>query len=199
MTYSKVEKDTYTITFDEVESIVRQISVSYAHIRRSYLQHVSEIDNLLDAGKINQTVLCLRHVYGLPTGFIKSILYKQKLNGLAQIQFFGDPLTRHYHYAHIEFKDNKADLLQQPRYRLIHMIAHELAHARLKIDRHPLERSEFATDILALVATGYKSGYDKAMLVRDGNLSGQYGYIRRELLYEVYRCLNMYADRFYMK
>jgi len=78
---------------------------------------------------------------------------------------------------------------------ILHIIAHELAHARMAIDAHKLRHSEFATDVLALLVTGTSKGYNEFMT----STFVQHGYIRRELLGEIYHCLSKYSDTIYMK
>lgn len=183
------------VKLTEVEEIVRILCVSYSHIRRSFIQNENEINTLLKDGDVNKVIGILIRVYGLPKGFIKRIGYSAKIDAAAALQlkveiFTGKPLG-----GTVYFKYSQSDLCKISPYLVLHMMAHELAHARMAIDCHKLQYSEFATDILALLATGNSKGYDKHMT----SPFVQYGYIRTDLLDELYRHLARYLEIIYLK
>ena len=192
--YSVVD-DSDFVSYEQVEGIVRSLCVSYAHVRRSFLQNQNTITAALKAGEVKEAVLLLSAGYRLPRSILKGIGYSKKMSAIAslnmEVETFSGRLLRSTMY----FQQSKVDLCEMPQYRLLHIIAHELAHARMHIDRHKLQRSEFATDVLALLVTGNSKGYDEAMI----EPFARYGYIRSELLDEVYRCLAKHADVIYMK
>lgn len=189
-----VVNDSESVKKNEVETIVRKLSVSYSHIRRSFRKKEKDINLALDNSNVTAAIQILAQVYRLPSGFVKRVGYSAKIKSPAALNSQFDFVRNRVIECTVYFQDSKAGLLRIPRYRFLHMTAHELAHARMQRDIHPLHTSEFATDVLALLATGDSKGYTDAMV----NDYIQYGYIRRELLDELFRCLNMYADRIYL-
>ncbi|MEX0917526.1 MAG: hypothetical protein WDZ93_00025 [Candidatus Paceibacterota bacterium] len=178
-----------------VEAIVRKLCVSYSHIRRSFQKNEESINSALDKGDVTRAVQLLAQTYRLPGKFVRRVGYSAKINSPAALQSQLSITHGQVLECDIFFQDSKAGLLNIPRYRLLHMTAHELSHARMQKDAHPLHVSEFATDVLALLVTGYSKGYVDTM-VSDYI---HYGYIRSELLNELFRCLGLYADRVYIR
>lgn len=186
--------DTDTIRKSDVEKIVRRLCVSYSHIRRSFRKSEGLISDTLAKGDLTTAIQLLAESYQLPNGFVERVGYSAKITAPAALQSQFNSFSGKVIKCTVYFQDSRTRLLSMPRYRFLHMTAHELAHARMQKDCHPLRTSEFATDILALLVTGDSKGYTSNML--DDYV--QYGYIRRELLEEVFRCLGLYADSIYM-
>ena len=189
--------DTFTIKHDSVESYVRLLCVSYSDIRRSYLRNAPDINRTLDAGDVTSAIKQMVRVYKLPSGLVRRVGYS------ARIQY---PAAMHIEFTvdlscitscTLLFRESQKSLLSLSRYELLHIVGHELAHARMYHDKHQFHQSEFATDILALLVTGDSRGYRKNM-VRDF-IHMQSGYLRQDLLPELFRCLDMYAERIYLK
>lgn len=191
----KATDDSLSIKRNEVEAIVRKLSVSYSHIRRSFRKREQEINTTLDSGDITAAIQLLAEVYRLPKRFVKRVGYSATIRSPATLHSQLDLVCNRVIECTVYFQDSKAELLRMPRYHFLHMTAHELAHARMQLDAHPLHISEFATDVLALLATGDSKGYIDTMV----NDYIQYGYIRRDLLNETFHYLSMYADRIYLK
>jgi hypothetical protein len=186
--------DTYEIHKSDVEMIVRRICVSYSHIRRSFRKSERLISDTLANGDVTTAIQLLSENYLLPNGFVERVGYSAKITAPAALHSQFNSSSGRVIKCTVYFQDSRTALLSMPRYRFLHITAHELAHARMQKDNHPLRTSEFATDILALLVTGDSKGYTSNML--DDYV--QYGYIRRELLEEVFRCLGLYADSVYL-
>ena len=187
--------DSGSIKKEEVETIVRELSVSYSHIRRSFQESIHRIDAYLDAGDVTSAIQLFARTYSLPRGYVKRVGYSAKIDSPAALIFQFDLLKHRVVKCTVYFQDSKTDLLKLPRYRFLHMVAHELAHARMALDLHSLRLSEFATDVLAVLTTGNSREYTKTMFADHI----QYGYIRADILDELFRCLNLYAERIYIK
>lgn len=186
--------DSQSITRDQVEGIVRTLCVSYAHVRRSFIANHTVIERALDDGDTTQVVQLVADVFKLPKKYLKRIGYSANMPHPAMMEteeelFTGRPVS-----GTLYFQQSKVDLLKMPSYRLLHIIAHELTHARMTIDKHKLRRSEFAVDVTALLVSGNSKEYGTSML----SPFVQYGYIRRELLDEIYRCLSKYSPVIYL-
>jgi hypothetical protein len=177
-----------------VELIVRELSVSYSQVRRSFIKQKQDIDNALDNGDLTESVRLLGKVYNLPNGFVQRVGYSAKIKSPAILQSDFDAVGQRFLRCTVYFRDSRAELLNIPRYRLLHMAAHELAHARMQKDMHPLRTSEFATDVLAVLVMGSSNGYLTHMIDERMRL----GYIRHDLLDEVFRCLGQYAESMYL-
>jgi len=187
--------DSDSVTSDQVERIVRTLCVSYSHVRRSFVRNHGAVNVALKEGDVNEAVLLLARCYRLPGGFLKRIGYSAKMSAPAALQTRVDFFTKRPLSSTLYFQQSKEELCRMPHYMILHIIAHELAHARMAIDAHKLRHSEFATDVLALLVTGTSKGYNEFMT----STFVQHGYIRRELLGEIYHCLSKYSDTIYMK
>ncbi len=186
--------DSATIRSGDVEAVVRKLCVSYHFARRSFNKYERKINTLIDSGDVTGAIQLMTNVYRLPSGFVRRVGYSAKIPAPAALNtktalFTDDAIT-----STVYFRSSKADLQKMSRYLFLHMVGHELAHARMNRDKHVLSQSEFATDVLAVLVTGNSRGYTEAM-VSD---TVRFGYIRRELLPEVFRCLGLYADRIYL-
>jgi hypothetical protein len=191
----KVVNDSATVLRKDVGTIVRELCVSYSDLRRSFSSSRHEIEAAIDAGEVTEAVKLMVKVYRLPPRFLQRIGYSAKINGEAALHTMIDPIQFKPVRGVMYFRFSRAKLSTEPSYRLMHMIAHELTHARMRFDMHPHMLSEFATDVVALLVTGDSAGYQKAMICS----TGQYGYIRPDLHHEVFRCLNDYSDAVYLK
>lgn len=187
--------DTDTIKKSDIEGIVRRLCVAYAHLRRSFRKNEVHISNIIKNGDLTGAIQLLAEIYQLPNGFIERVGYSAKIDSPAALQSEIDIFRGKVVKCTVYFQDSRTTLLSIPRYRFLHMTAHELAHARMQKDGHRFKTSEFATDILALVVMGDSKGYTSSML--DDHV--RYGYIRRDLLEEVFRCLGLYAERIYLR
>jgi len=187
--------DSNNIQKKDVELIVRKLCVSYSQIRRSFRKSEAQINHVLDKGDPTTAIQLLADTYHLPDGFVQRVGYSAKINSLAALQSEFDFVRNRVIKCTVYFQDSRTGVLTMPRYRFIHMVAHELSHARMQKDMHSLRTSEFATDVLAILATGDSKGYTTSML--DDHI--EYGYIRRDLLNELFRCLGLYAERIYLR
>ncbi len=187
--------DSASIEHKDVEAIVRKLCVSYADVRRSFLQRSSKITKAIETNDVTEAVRLMVKVYRLPPKFLRRVGYSAKMQPPAALHTQFDPIRQQPLSGVMYFQASKQSLGKEPTYRLVHIIAHELAHARMQFDRHSLKRSEFATDVLAVLVSGDSAGYQNAMVRSDV----QYGYIRRDLLQEVFRCLNRYSAAVYLK
>lgn len=189
--------DSQTIRACEVEEIVRKLCVSYAHLRRVFFSHYSCINQQLNEGDVTGAVKTLIDVYKLPQGFTRRVGFR--VRGLPNEALAVMRMDLKFPEmvpvcADLLFRYPKEEVLAMPRYRLIHIIAHELTHARMFLDQHALAHSEFATDVVALMVTGDAKGHCENM----SHFLGYYGYIRSDLYDEVFRCLGSYAERMYL-
>jgi len=190
--------DSETIQKNEVDAIVRKLCVSYSGIRRMFSLRESAINLALDEQKVTEAIRYMVKVYGLSTEFVKRVGYSASIPSPAalQMEFLGinpKPVR-----GTMFFQQARISLCDMPRYRLLHIIAHELAHARMYYDMHELSKSEFATDVLALLATGNAREYSENMHAETSYYVEQHGYIRHELHEEVFRCLAKYAPAIYL-
>ncbi len=190
--------DAHTMKPSQVDDLVREIAIPYSALRATFTRKYAEITDDLDHDDVVACIDRLITIFQLPKGFCQRVGFsaKQLVDGAAAGMLIrssyltGKPLE-----GTLVFRDSKTTLLREtPRYRLIHMIAHELAHVRLQLDAHPWEQSEFATDVLALLATGNAEGFMRHMYVP----AGQYGYIRKELVPLVLKAMHRYADILYV-
>lgn len=195
MAIKGASNDIDTIRKNDVEKIVRKLCVSYSHIRQSFIRSERFISDTLEKGDLTGAIQLLSEIYQLPNGFVQRVGYSAKIDCRATLQSEFDSHSGKTIRCTVYFQDSRTGLLDMPRYRFLHMTAHELAHAKMRKDTHPLRTSEFATDILALLVTGDSKGYAASML--DDEI--QFGYIRRDLLEEVFRCMNLYAERIYLR
>lgn len=187
--------DSESVTHDQVEGIVRALCVSYSHVRRSFFKKHTVILSALNDGDVTEVVLLVAECYDLPKGYLKRIGYSAKMPDPAMMETERELFTGKHLGGTLYFQQSKVDLCKMPRYRLLHIIAHELTHARMAIDAHKLKRSEFAVDVTALLVAGNSKGYNESMT----SPFVQYGYIRRELLDEIYRCLAKYSPVIYLR
>ena len=190
--------DKLSIQESDVEKIVRKICVSYAHLRRSFLSSYAQVNKELDQGNVTAAVEILIRVFKFPVGFCKRIGFNTK--GLPEtavasmlLQSVGNK-SRPFSGT-LLFVQDKQTVIKVPRYRLIHIIAHEFSHARLFLDLHELCESEFATDTLALLVTGDADGFAKNMQ----SLEGVYGYIRPDLYPALFRAMKKYSEVVYLR
>jgi hypothetical protein len=187
--------DRNTITFAQIEGIVRAVCVSYSLVRRSFLEQQPIIEEALKNGDVSEAVVLLAKCYQLPAGLVKRVGYAANISCPAMIITRRECASGRLLSCELYFRQSKQDLCAMPQYKLLHAIAHELAHARLIMDKHSLVLSEFAVDITALLVTGNSKGYNE-FVASDDIL---YGYIRAELLGEIYRCLAKYSSVIYLK
>ena len=191
------KNDRHSMKLEDVEGVVRKLCVSYALVRRSFIKNESNINQMLDNGDLTQAVSALGKVFHLPPAFRKRVGYNAKKigpNALAAMhmkvhRFYGVPVS-----GHMLFLESKEVALRQPRYRLLHMIAHELSHARMYLDRHELATSEFATDLLAMLVMGNASDFRTYL----NPLGAEYGYVRPSLYDEVFKSMEKYYDKIYL-
>ena len=172
--------DTYTVTETEVAGIVRTLCISYSSIRRSFLAKYSEIHNSLEKGDTTETARLMGSVFNLPSNFLKKVGYSATIEEVASVQLsFKGPegLNGTPFECILLFRNSKSSLCKKSQPFILHAIAHELSHARLILDRHTLRHSEFATDVLAVIATGTPERYFGSV-VKPGH---RCGYIRPEL------------------
>lgn len=186
----------------QVAGIVRDLCVSYSLLRRSFLQRLTEIDHKLEGGDITGLIREMIHIYNLPHRFIKQVGYNAKISAPAMLQMEFVGSNQRPQSSTLYFRSAQKALTTEKRYLLLHMIAHELAHARLHLDVHTHRLSEFTTDVLALLVTGDADSFSATMqAVRVSGHSlriEEHGYIRPELQPEVYRCLQRYVDTVYL-
>ncbi len=190
--------DSKTIQRDEVDAIVRKLCVSYSSIRRSFFLSETTINLALDEKKVTKAVDCMAKVYGFNTEFVKRVGYSASIQSFAafHLKYIGmNPVPVQ---GTILFQQSRISLCGMPRYSLLHIIAHELAHGRMYCDLHELSTSEFATDVLALLVAGNARGFSKNMYIANPCHFARYGYIRPELHEEVFRCLAKYAPVIYL-
>ncbi len=187
--------DMSIIRVEDVEKIVRNLCVTYHWIRRSFKNNEAKINHLCDNGSISAAIQLMTKVFGLPDGFVRRVGYSANINSPAMLSTEIDMLTNRPIACTVLLQSSKTDLQKMCRYLVLHMLAHELAHARMRLDRYYMQKSEFATDVLAVLVTGSSKGYSEAMI----DEAVQWGYIRRELLPEVFRCLALYAERIYLR
>ncbi|MEY3784031.1 MAG: hypothetical protein RLZZ230_353 [Candidatus Parcubacteria bacterium] len=187
--------DGNSIERNQVEEIVRALCVSYSQIRCSFFQNQPAINVALASGDITKVVQIMAECYKIPKGFLKQIGYSAKISSVAQIIFKVDVLACRTLGCTMYFQKTKVELCKGSDYLLFHMIAHELAHARLRLDSHALCNSEFATDVLAVLVIGNRKGHCSVII----NQYEQYGYIRKELVTELFRCLEKYSGVIYLK
>ncbi len=194
--------DRDTIRENQVEGIVRDICVSYSLLRRSFLKRFAYIDAKLSQGDISAVVTEMISIYKVPKGFIKRIGYAAKIDSPAMLQMVRLNYAERPQSAELFFQASKEGLTRENHYLVLHMIAHELAHARLYLDGHRHRHSEFATDVLGLMVVGDSVNHSAIMTTVqiDGYVAytSEYGYIRQELRQEVYRCLKKYTDTVYL-
>jgi len=193
--------DTFEIKKPEVETIVRKLSVTYNRFRFSFLKMEKAVDAALDAGDVTLAINVIIKVYQLPKDLIPKVGYSAKISSIAMLVTETDVI---WNLASGSFNSkvrcklllraSKCELLGEPRYRLKHIIGHELSHARMAIDGYVYRDSEFVTDVLALLVTGNYKGYADHLVTA----TGQYGYIRSDIRGEVFRCLALYSERIYL-
>ncbi len=188
--------DKFIIKRADVETIVREVCVSYAHLRRSFLTAYSYLNKQLDDGDLASAVCSLMETFALPSNFCTRVRYNAKGLSPAAVAAMEMDFTRNNHplSGTLLFVESKTAVIQTPRYRLIHVIAHELAHARMFLDKHPRRTSEFGTDVLALMVTGDAKGLPEHMQT----LTGFYGYIRPDLNQAVFRALRQHSEKIYL-
>ena len=61
--------DKFIIKRADVETIVREVCVSYAHLRRSFLTAYSYLNKQLDDGDLASAVCSLMETFALPSNF----------------------------------------------------------------------------------------------------------------------------------
>lgn len=187
--------DSDTMKKGDVEAVVRKLCVSYHLLRRSFKSKELKINDLVNKGEVTEAIQLMANVFKLPQGFVKRVGYSAKIFSPAALHSNFELFTTRLIDCTVYFRSSKAEMQRMCRYLMLHMVAHELAHARMRKDVHSFRTSEFATDVLAVLVIGSSKSYTEAMV----NDYVQHGYIRRELLPEVFRCLNLYADNIYLR
>lgn len=196
------KKDRDTIKSTEVEAIVRALCISYSLQRRSFQAKFSQIENTLVNGEVTKVIKVMSQVFRLPEQFIKRVGYAASIQNPSMIRMESFGVNRPPYQAELYFSSSRPELAKNNQYLTLHMIAHELSHARLYLDRHPLRFSEFATDVLALLVVGEARGFSSSMSIRTFGPNGfeaeEIGYIREDIQPEVFRCLGRFSETIYL-
>ena len=189
--------DREMVTEKQAKIMTRKICVSYAQVRRSFMRKQTEINKLIDQSDVTGAIKLTIDAYQLPKQFSKRVGYSAKslpTTAVAAMQLKTRIGTTRPIAGTLLFARSKSDVIAMPRYRLIHVIAHELAHARLNLDDHELMRSEFAVDVLALLVSGNAHEFSDNM--KDS--VSEYGYIRPDLHCTVFATLHRHAENIYL-
>jgi hypothetical protein len=203
MSSRRSTNDRDSLQRSEVEVIVRHLSVSYSLLRRAFQQRYTTIIGLLESGDVTAVVGEMVQVFGLPKGFVTRVGYAAKIASPAEVQLAFKGFTDTLVSAEIYFKHTKAELASLSEHSVpLVMIAHEVAHIRLYLDRHPLRFSEFATDTLAHLVTSDITSIAQPKLIRwlDHGLTttDSIGYVRLELRPELARHIERYGSTIYL-
>jgi len=191
--------DKNSIVECDVDKIVRHLCVSYAQIRIEFARNIRLINLALDQNDVTTVIKIMRRVFDLPSGFVKKVGYSAKIEAIAMLRIEYHPVSGLPLQSTMYFQKSCVELCKMPRYRLLHVIGHELSHARMHIDNHKYRPSEFATDVLSLIATGSSVDYVKHMREQTADYILEYGYIRTDLFDALFCSLDKYASVAYLK
>jgi len=189
--------DRNTITEKQAMVMTLDICVSYAWIRKVFMCKQTEINELIDSGDLTGAIKLIIGLYRLPNQFIKRVGYSAKslpITATAAMQLETPVGSTRPIAGTLLFTASKPDVTSIPRYRLLHVITHELAHARMNLDDHKLRHSEFATDVLALLVSGNAQDFSDQM----NDVFMEYGYIRPDLYRTVFATLHRHAENIYL-
>ncbi len=192
--------DAHSVTSSDASRVVRDLCISYTSIRRTFLVTYNDIHEAFEDGNITRIAKLMESVFGLPSGFVKKVGFSATISGGKFDTALAGMLFSHRHPDNLPldgtllFKDSKEVVCRYSEALVLHTIAHEYSHARLRLDGHLLRNSEFATDILAIIATGTTERY-----LENIHKSGTtVGYIREALFEVVFTALAKHADTIYL-
>lgn len=183
--------DSHALTVHHIDDYVRQLAVSYAHLRVTD-RKIGEIVFAWEAKDLKRIVRLIAEVYRIPTAHIRVAFGRQTsaVDVPAEISIL---LPHGPHY--LSFRDRAERIFGGGCSLFVHMVAHEMSHVRLIGDNHPLRVSEVATDLLPLVL-----GFDRPFVEMQDQFRfyRQAGYIPKHLIREVLASIERYGPVIYL-
>lgn len=134
----------------------------------------------------------------IPKGILKRIGTSAKIDSFAIIKtiHIGDRTVD----ADIEFQMDRESLFRTRKEIVLFALAHELSHLRFDADHFKHSRSEFATDVMAILMLAYGPDFSIQRAVREERLGGiaHYGYIKDELYPTVFEAIQKHAHTIHL-
>jgi hypothetical protein len=157
--------------------------------------------NLNDAFKrkdLEDLVGIMISVFMIPGGIIKRVGTSAKIDSFAVIKtiYIGNRIID----ADIAFQMDRDSIFRTRKEIVLFALAHELSHLRFDLDHFKHSRSEFATDLLAILMLAYGSNFSIQKAVREEGLDDitHYGYIKDELYPTVFETIQKHAHTIHL-
>lgn len=168
-------KDTQYFTSRSVRGCVARLMASYVHFRASE-KELRAVEAAWNARNLKGVIQAIATIYDIPWNIIHVSFNDQKV----QNKDLAKTRTRIPHGPHrIYYRFSREEVFRRGYALFVFMTAHEMAHVRMRTDRHPLAVSEVSTDILTLVM-----GFDTVYTDLQSSLSvtEKCGYLPKELI-----------------
>lgn len=179
--------------------MTKDVCIRYSNLKERFAERKVDIDEAFSKKDLEGLVDIMASVFMIPDGVLKRIGTSAKINAFAIIQtvHIGDRTVG----ADIAFQMDRGSVFRTRKEIVLFALAHELSHLRFDIDHFKHSRSEFATDLLAILMLAYGPDFSIQKAVREDRLQGiitHYGYIKDNLYPIVFETIQKYAHTIHL-